>query len=59
MARYKDLEKLRQRNALDFADLHSEQLARAGLVQGEATDTAPEGALLRLRALTEAAPARG
>src|SRR5438874_1276924 len=57
MARYKDVEKLRQRNALDFADLHSEQLARAGLVQGEATDTAAEGALLRLRALTEAAPA--
>src|SRR5262245_66287247 len=55
MARYKSLEKLHDRNALDFADLHSEHLRRATVGdQPEATDTAPERALLRLRALTEA-----
>jgi len=42
MARYKNLEKLRERNALDFAALHSEQLRRAAVGdQPEAADTAP------------------
>ena len=60
MAHLKDVEKLRRRNAVDFADLHSAQLKRAGITVEAAAATPEEHpALLRLKALTETVPQLG
>src|SRR5262249_24188939 len=55
LPRYKDINKFGQPIAVDFADLHSEQVNRAALVGSNATDMAPEGTLIWLKALTETA----